>query len=61
MAYIILNNSVNGIHGVKEFGIDSENDLKDLPKACGVGSTAILIKEDAVVYMKNFKGEWVKI
>ena len=48
-------------YGVNEYVCDSMDDLVILPR-CAAGSTAIILdKDNPVVYMKNSKGEWVKL
>ena len=47
------------VYGVNEYVCDTIEDLASLPP-CGMGSTAIVISTSEV-YMRNGKGEWVKI
>lgn len=44
----------------REFILDSEADVADLPAAFP-GSTAIVADETAAIYMVNASGEWKKI
>ena len=46
-------------YGVNEYVCDTPDDLVTLPR-CAMGSIAIIIS-DSTVYMKNSKGEWVKL
>lgn len=57
--YKITSNDGDVAYGVKEFVCDSIDDLETLPY-CQMGSIAIIIAT-ASVYMKNSKGEWVKL
>lgn len=57
--YKITSNDGDVAYGIKEFVCDTLDDLNTLPP-CQMGSTAIVIAT-AAVYMKNSKGEWVKL
>ena len=57
--YKITSNDGDISYGVKEFVCDSVDDLSILP-SCQMGSVAIIITTSEV-YMKNSKGEWVKL
>ena len=57
--YKITSNDGDVAYGIKEFVCDTLDDLNTLPP-CQMGSTAIVI-DIATVYMKNSKGEWVKL
>lgn len=57
--YKITANDGDVAYGVKEFVCDTLDDLNTLPP-CQMGSVAIVIAT-AEVYMKNSKGEWVKL
>lgn len=57
--YKITSNDGDVAYGIKEFVCDTLDDLNTLPP-CQMGSTAIVIAI-AAVYMKNSKGEWVKL
>lgn len=46
-------------YGVNEYVCDTVDDLLTLPP-CSMGSTAIIISTSEV-YMRNGKGEWVKL
>lgn len=46
-------------YGVNEYVCDTVDDLLTLPP-CNMGSTAIIISTSEV-YMRNGKGEWVKL
>ena len=52
--------SGHATYGLKEFIIDTVNDLKYLPVNVPMGSTAFCI-ENSSVYMINSSGEWVEI
>lgn len=54
--------SQNGdvVYDVKEYVCDTPDDIVNLPRNCGMGSTCIVISTSEV-YMMNSKGEWVKI
>lgn len=58
--YKIINNSVNGIHDVKEFVADAVADIANLP-SCAEGSIVIVNDGDVKVFMKNSKNEWIKL
>lgn len=47
-------------YDIYEFVVDTPEDIKDLPTRVGMGSTCIVISTSEV-YMKNSKGEWVKL
>ena len=47
-------------YNVNEYVIDSPDDIKNLPKHCKMGSSALIISTGEV-YIKNGLGEWVKI
>jgi hypothetical protein len=57
--YKITSNDGDVAYGIKEFVCDTLDDLNTLPP-CQMGSVAIVIA-NAEVYMKNSKGEWVKL
>lgn len=57
--YKITSNDGDISYGIKEFVCDSVDDLSILPP-CQMGSVAIIIAT-AEVYMKNSKGEWVRL
>ena len=57
--YKIVSNDGDVAYGIKEFVCDAFDDLNTLPP-CQMGSSAIVIAT-AEVYMKNSKGEWVKL
>lgn len=57
--YKITSNDGDVAYGIKEFVCDTIDDLETLP-SCRMGSVAIIIAT-ASVYMKNSKGEWVKL
>jgi hypothetical protein len=49
------------LYGIKEFLLDSEDDVKDLPtKKIHVGSMAMVIPTGAIYILNGFS-EWVKI
>lgn len=54
--------SQNGdvVFDVKEYVCDTPDDLVNLPRNCGMGSTCIVISTSEV-YMMNSKREWAKI
>jgi hypothetical protein len=47
-------------YDVKEFVIDTPQDLTSLPTNAAMGSSAIVISTGAV-YMLNSSGEWIEI
>lgn len=48
------------LYGIKEYLIDSKEDLKDLPtKTIRIGSTALIIP-DGILYILNGHHEWVE-
>ena len=57
--YKIIANDGQKSYGIKEYACDTIDDLATLPP-CPMGSIAIVI-DTAEVYMKNSKGEWVKL
>lgn len=56
----IMKNSGHVTYGLKEYVVDSEDDVKLLPLDGVMGSSAFVI-ETGEVYMLNGKKEWVKI
>lgn len=59
--YSIISHDGDVQYGVNEYMCDSIDDLNALPR-CKPGSTAIVLSSNgAEVYMKNTKGEWVKL
>ena len=50
------------LYGIKEFILDSEDDIKDLPtnKKVHTGSTALIIPTGAL-YILNSSYEWIEI
>lgn len=56
----ILASGGDVVYRVQEFAIDTETDLKYLPKDIAPGSTAICI-DTSEVYMLNGSKEWVKL
>ena len=59
MTLLSIGNSENTSR--KEFLLDSEEELKDVPD-CSPGSTVIILTDSgAIVKMKNSKGEWKDI
>lgn len=47
-------------YDVNEYVVDTPDEIQNLPKKCGMGSTAIVISTSEV-FMKNGRGEWVKM
>ena len=45
---------------IYELVVDTPEDMAELPRHFGAGSTVIVIST-AEVYMKNLEGEWVKL
>lgn len=59
--YSVISHDGDTQYGVNEYVCDSIDDLVILPR-CAAGSTAIVLEKDnPAVYMKNSKGEWVKL
>ena len=59
MTLLSIGNSENTSR--KEFLLDSEGELQDVPD-CSPGSTVIILTDNgAIVKMKNSKGEWKDI
>ena len=59
--YSMIKRDDNVTYNVNEYMCDSIADLDSLPR-CAPGSTAIVLEEgNAVVYMKNTEGKWVKM
>lgn len=56
----ITSQSGHTSYGLKEFVVDTENEIADLPLNVAMGSTAFVI-EGSLVYMMNGRKEWVKI
>ena len=53
----IISNSGHVAHGIKEFVLDTQNDLENLPVDIQAGSTAKVI-ETGISYILNSQGEW---
>ena len=59
--YSMIKRDDNVTYNVNEYVCDTIIDLDSLPR-CAPGSTAIILEEgNAVVYMKNTEGKWVKM
>lgn len=60
--YATVKRDTDIVYGVNEYVCNSISDLELLPR-CEPGSTAIILKDgsEAVVYMKNPEGKWVKL
>lgn len=58
--YKIIKSNGDTTHDIIEYAIDGPEDIDKLPHTSGMGSVAIVISTGEV-YMKNSKGEWVKI
>lgn len=56
----IMKNGGHTTYGLKEYVVDSTEDINSLPLDGVMGSTAFVI-ETGDVYMLNGKKEWVKI
>lgn len=60
--YAIIKQDSETAYGVNEYVCDSIEGLSSLPPRCAPGSTAIVLEAgNTCIYMKNTKGEWVKI
>ena len=53
----IISNSGHVAHGIKEFVLDTQNDLENLPVDVQAGSKAYII-ETGMSYILNSQGEW---
>ena len=53
----IISNSGHVAHGIKEFVLDTQNDLENLPVDIQAGSKAYII-ETGISYILNSQGEW---
>lgn len=58
--YAVTSHDGDVQYGVNEYVCDTVDDLILLP-LCAMGSTAIVLEESVAVYMKNSRGEWVKL
>ena len=58
--YILYKQDGETLYGIKEFVLDSVDDIKNLPKNIRVGSTALIIPT-AEIYILNSSKTWVKI
>lgn len=56
----ILSNSGHVGYGIKEFAVDTPEDIDKLPVDAKPGSAAFVISTGSV-YMLNSKGEWVEV
>lgn len=59
MSVSLVSSSGTSVYGVKEYVIDTEKELTNIPENCGPGSTAICA-ENGKSYIKNSLGEWVE-
>ena len=60
LMYKITKNNGHIAYDVKEFVLDTDDDLVDLPLDCGQGSTAFVISSKSM-YILNSSREWVKL
>lgn len=58
--FSVLANRNKIAYGHKDFILDFEADLSDLPTDCEVGSTAFII-ENSKTYMLNHQKQWIKV
>lgn len=59
--YAIIKRDDNVTYNVNEYMCDSVSDLDSLPR-CSPGSIAIVVETgNAMVFMKNTEGKWVKL
>ena len=59
--YSMIKRDDNVTYNVNEYICDTIIDLDSLPR-CAPGSIAIILEEgNALVYMKNTEGKWVKM
>jgi hypothetical protein len=56
----IMKQNGQSTYNLMEYVVDTEDDIKSLPREVAMGSTAFIIKTGDVV-MLNGKKEWVKI
>lgn len=56
----ITSQSGHTAYGIKEYIVDEESEISELPIDAPMGSTAFVI-EGAKVFMMNGKKEWVEI
>lgn len=59
MAIKLISHDGNIAYGIKEYVIDTPDDLKTVPP-CAMGSTLFIIST-AELYVANSKSEWIKI
>lgn len=55
-----ISTSGHTTYGIKEYVLDTEEEINELPLSDPMGSTAFII-ENSVVYMMNGKKEWTKL
>ena len=60
MAFILYKQDGEVLYGIKEFLIDSEEDLKKLPKNVRIGSSALNISSGEL-FILNRKKKWTLI
>ena len=58
--FSVLANRKKIAYGQKDFILDFETDITELPTDCEVGSTAFVI-ESSKTYMLNHQKHWVKV
>ena len=60
--YSLIKRDDEVCYNVNEYLCDTEEDVKSLPPHCAPGSVAIVLEENNVrMFMKNSKGQWVRL
>ena len=60
MAYSIISQNGQSLYDIKEYVLDTIEDLESLPVSAGMGSTAFVI-EDGRKYVLNSQNQWIAL
>lgn len=60
MAYSIISQNGQSLYNIKEYILDTIEDLESLPVSAGMGSTAFVI-EDGRKYVLNSQNQWIAL
>ena len=58
MGINIYSNSGHTAYGIKEFVVDTINDLENLPLDCQLGSAALCLEDGKVYFYRPSKDTW---
>ena len=60
MAYSVISQNGQSLYNIKEYVLDTIEDLESLPVSAGMGSTAFVI-EDGRKYVLNSQNQWIAL